>query len=62
MKIKFDVVAMEKLADEDKFIKFMFTDLKKRNPEIDREQIWKIIFDTNVIEDHLYMDVYSKFL
>ena len=58
----FDVNAMKKLAAEDKYIEFVFNDLRKRNCNVPEGEIWRIVYDTNVIDNGLYMDVYSKYL
>ncbi|MCM3619797.1 hypothetical protein M3936_19685 [Sutcliffiella horikoshii] len=56
----FNVIAMKTLAAEDKYIEFFLNDLTKRNSDVSEEEIWRIIFDTNVVNDHLYLDVYSN--
>ncbi|NLP52097.1 hypothetical protein [Bacillus sp. RO1] len=58
----FDVNTMKRLAAEDKYIEFVFNDLKKRSSDIPEKDIWRIVFDTNVIDDNLYMDTYTKYI
>lgn len=58
----FDVNTMKRLAAEDKYIEFVFNDLRKRNSDVPEEEIWRIVFDTNVIGDDLYMDIYTKYI
>lgn len=58
--IQFSITKMEKLAAQDTYIAFVFKDMLKRNPHLSLEEIWRPIFNANVVGDSGYLSIYAK--
>lgn len=58
--LKFNIETMKKLANKDRYIRFVFNDLKNRNANIPNKEILEIIFNTNVLEDAAIQEKYLQ--
>jgi hypothetical protein len=56
----FDMKKMERLAEKDKFVMFLFKDLCARNPTVPAEQIMEAGFNSTVLEDSFMQDIYES--
>ena len=48
---KFDIIKMTKLIAQDRFLKFSYKDLKRRNPATSENEILEIVFNSYVLGD-----------
>ncbi|MEK5183195.1 hypothetical protein [Paenibacillus sp. FSL P4-0288] len=55
----FSVSKMEKLAAQDAYISMVFKDLSRKNPQLAAEEIWRPIFNGNILNDSLYQSIYA---
>jgi hypothetical protein len=49
---------MKKLVSKDSYLKFMYKDLKARNPKENAEYILKVLYNSNVKGRSDYRDIY----
>lgn len=56
----FDMKKMERLAERDRYVKFVFNDLSARNPTVPAEEIWEIVFNSTVLDDSVMIESYKS--
>lgn len=56
----FNASAMRKLVETDHYLNFVFKDLSKRNPNMKKEDVLEIVFNSNVLEDSELLFEYEK--
>lgn len=56
---KFDIAKMEKLAKEDALIEFQVKDLSKRNPDMKREDLLEVVYNSSVQGDNEFLGLFE---
>lgn len=56
---EFSQLKMEKLAQQDVYILSVFKHMSMRNPQLPAVEIWRPIFNANVLEDSVYQSIYA---